>query len=67
MLGIYTGASLAALVEVSSNDDNTPFVGLDNFNSLVTFTAVMGTTYYVQLSGYSADEFGIYRLGWETA
>lgn len=67
VLGIYTGASLAALVEVSSNDDNTPFVGLDNFNSLVTFTAVMGTTYYVQLSGYSADEFGIYRLGWETA
>lgn len=65
VLGIYTGVSLASLVEVASNDDYGPFSGDDNVCSLVTFSAVSGTTYFIQVSGYWDGEFGDIALAWD--
>lgn len=62
VLAVYTGASLAALTEVVSNDDWLPFTGDDDFNSLVRFVFTPGTTYWIQVSGYAASEVGFVQL-----
>jgi hypothetical protein len=67
VIGIYTGASLAALVEVASNDDYVPFTGLDDFNSRATVSATVGAHYFVQVSGYDNTEFGSIALEWGLA
>jgi len=45
-LAVYTGSSLAGLTEVTSNDDDGPLV-----TSRVTFAAVSGGIYSIQLTG----------------
>ena len=49
VLAVYTGSSLAALSPVASND-NDPY---GNFTSLVSFSAVAGTTYQIAVDGVS--------------
>ena len=48
VLGIYTGNAVDSLTLIGSNDD------LDSVNtySSVTFSAVEGTTYYIQVDGF---------------
>lgn len=48
LLGVYTGASVAGLTARASNDD-----AAGGRQSLVTFNAVQGTTYYIAVDGYS--------------
>jgi hypothetical protein len=55
LLAIYTGSSVAALVEVVSNDD------ADGLESQASFFAVAGTTYRIAVDGYDGD-FGIVEL-----
>ena len=59
LLGVYTGASVTGLTEVASNDDN-PAGG---FQSLVSFSAVAGTTYRIAVDGYSGVK-GAVTLTW---
>lgn len=47
VLAVYTGTSLPALALVKCDDDSG-----DGLNSLLTFDAVAGTTYRVQLGGF---------------
>lgn len=51
VLGIYTGSSVAALTALANNDDE------DNPNniltSLVAFSAIKGTTYYMAVDGFN--------------
>ncbi|HYP01038.1 MAG TPA: carboxypeptidase regulatory-like domain-containing protein [Pyrinomonadaceae bacterium] len=47
LLGVYTGAGVASLTEVASNND----LSLFNFASRVRFEAVAGTVYYIALDG----------------
>ena len=49
LLAIYIGTDVAALTEVTSNDDA---VGTGGVNSQVTFTAILGTTYLIAVDGY---------------
>ncbi|MCW2927820.1 MAG: hypothetical protein JWM86_1788 [Thermoleophilia bacterium] len=51
-LAVYTGASLATLVPVASNDDAYPLAG-DRW-SIVTFPAVSGTTYRIAIESRDA-------------
>ncbi len=53
LLGVYTGATVAALTTVGSNDD---FGGL---TSQVNFNAVSGTTYWVAVDGYNGVSGGV--------
>ncbi|MDH4171878.1 MAG: S8 family serine peptidase, partial [Acidimicrobiia bacterium] len=48
-LAVYTGNAVNALTEVACDDD-----GGTNFLSSVTFAAVSGTTYRVQVDGYDS-------------
>ncbi|MFM8763722.1 MAG: hypothetical protein ACKOEZ_02640, partial [Spartobacteria bacterium] len=59
VLAVYTGNSMNALAEVTSNDD----FGGEN-TSAVTFQAVAGTTYRVALDGYNGRS-GTYELAIE--
>ncbi|OWY61479.1 hypothetical protein B7486_63575, partial [cyanobacterium TDX16] len=52
-LAVYTGASVGALVEVSSNDDFGPLY----LDSRVLFWAQQGVTYRIAVDGYD-DTFG---------
>ncbi len=56
VLGVYTGASVAALTTIASNDD---FLGL---SSEVTFNAINATTYSIAVDGFNANE-GSVALG----
>jgi hypothetical protein len=55
LLGVYTGSSVSALTLVAANDDES----FGNLTSLVSFTAVAGTTYYVRIDGYDAAQGSI--------
>src|SRR5690606_12473898 len=56
-LGIYTGATLATLVEVASNEDNNLYAsGL----SSVEINAVQGETYHIVVDGYAGQTGTIY-------
>ena len=48
LLGVYTGTAVNALTTVAQNDD----VSRYDLTSAVTFTAVAGTTYYIDVDGY---------------
>jgi subtilisin family serine protease len=47
-LGVYTGAAVASLATIASNDD-----AGGGLQSRVTFTPVQGTTYYIAVDGYN--------------
>src|SRR5437867_3839677 len=50
VLGVYTGSSLSSLALVVCNDD------IDSVRqSLVSFAASAGTTYYIQLGGWNSE------------
>jgi cysteine-rich repeat protein len=63
VLGVYTGASLGSLTLVSGNDDFST-----TKQSRVTFTANIGTTYYIQVSGYAGGapdrSMGVFPLNY---
>ncbi|MEX0726652.1 MAG: hypothetical protein WD065_10310, partial [Planctomycetaceae bacterium] len=50
LLAVYTGANVASLSEVASNDD------VLNFGSQVTFNAVAGTTYQIAVDGFDGSQ-----------
>jgi subtilisin family serine protease len=52
-LAIYTGTSLDNLSLVASNDDT------NGLQSSVTFSAIEGTTYAIQIDGYAGEEGNI--------
>ena len=56
-LGVYTGSSVSSLRLVAENDDE----NFDNgvYSSRVTFNAVAGTTYRIQVNGYNGDSGNI--------
>ncbi|MEO0542189.1 MAG: hypothetical protein AAFY99_00100 [Pseudomonadota bacterium] len=60
-LGVFTGSAVNALTTIVRNDDGT---GCTNFRSLLSFTATAGTTYYVQVGGYSSND-GTFQLNWD--
>jgi pre-peptidase len=51
LLAVYTGAGVAALTEVASNDDACG----DEEQSRVTFTAVAGRVYHIAVDGLAGD------------
>ena len=61
VLAVYTGNSMGALVNITSDDDSG--VGA---TSLVEFTAVAGTTYRIAVDGF-AGESGSIVLNWRSA
>lgn len=61
VLDVWTGASLGALTLVAANDD-----GGSGVNSLVTFSAVAGTTYYIRVNDYGGTP-GDIVLNWGAA
>lgn len=61
--GPSSGATIADLVYVARNDDNA--AGDDyTWNSRVIFSAVSGTTYYVQVDMYGSGQAGTLHLDW---
>jgi hypothetical protein len=50
VLAVYTGTTLSALTAVASDDD-----GGDGRTSLLTFSAMAGTTYQIAVDGYDGD------------
>lgn len=50
-LGVYTGVAVDALTLIVDNDD-----GMVDFTSEVSFSAVMGTTYMIQVDSFDASE-----------
>ncbi len=59
LLGVYTGSSVGALTEITSDDDS----GIDVL-SLVFFATVPGMEYQIAVDGYWGD-FGDIVLSWE--
>jgi uncharacterized repeat protein (TIGR01451 family) len=49
-LAVYTGSQVDTLTTIASNDDNS------GTTSQVTFTTVSGTTYYIVVDGFDAEE-----------
>ncbi|MDP3889770.1 hypothetical protein [Nocardioides sp.] len=61
-LQVFTGAAVNALTLVAENDDSGDFCGNANsFNSRLAFNAVGGTTYSIQVDGFSGAR-GAFRL-----
>jgi hypothetical protein len=60
LLAVYTGSAIGALTKVAFNDDSAPPTVR---TSLVTFTAVAGTTYRIVVDGYGGAT-GTYTLAW---
>jgi PKD repeat protein len=63
VLGVYTGADVAHLTEVTSNDD----ADGSTVQSQVTFDSVVGTTYWIAVDGHfdgSSGETGDIVLNW---
>lgn len=61
-MGVYTGSAVNALTTQASNDDacaNTT----GSTASRVSFSVTSGTTYYIQVDGYTTDT-GDYLLSW---
>lgn len=52
LLAVYTGNSVSALTEITSNDDDEQSLGV---YSRVSFAASAGTTYHIAVDGYGAD------------
>lgn len=52
LLAVYTGTTLATLVEVASNDD----ASFGVTTSRVTFNTLAGTTYQIAVDAYEAEE-----------
>ena len=59
-LGVFAGSAVSALTTVVRNDDGP---GCAAFSSLLSFAAVSGTTYRIQVGGY-ANGTGNFRLRW---
>ena len=59
-LGVYTGTAVNALTTVVTNDDGP---ACTNFRSELSFSAVAGTTYYVQVGGFGNGD-GTFQLNW---
>ena len=51
VMSVYTGSTLGTLTPVAESDD---YPNLD-FQARVTFTAMVGQTYYVAVDGYGSD------------
>ncbi len=60
-LAAYTGAAVDSLTKLADNDDFGPGV-----QSLISFTAITGTTYHVAVDGWDDVEQGSVVLGWFT-
>jgi hypothetical protein len=56
-LAVYSGSALNALTTLGTSDDNC------GAQSIVNFTAVGGSTYYVQMRGYGGNT-GTFTLSW---
>jgi autotransporter-associated beta strand protein len=54
LLAIYTGTSLATLIEVASDDESG-----GNYTSLVRFPAKSNVTYQIAVDGYDGDGFDL--------
>ncbi|HST26338.1 MAG TPA: metallophosphoesterase, partial [Gaiellaceae bacterium] len=61
LLGVYTGSAVNALTSIASNDNNG-----SSQTSLVTFSAVAGTTYEIAVDG-SNGASGSVTLDWSVA
>jgi hypothetical protein len=61
VLGVFTGPNLAGLQLVAADDDSGP-----NLCAALSFNAVAGTTYFIQLSGFHGAEGNI-LLSWNVA
>ena len=62
-LAVYTGSTVSALTTIASNDDaELPVQGVDNpqrkRTSIVTFSAVGGTTYFIAVDGWGSAPQG---------
>jgi len=57
VLAVYTGTALDNLVKVASDDD-----GGSGGNSQLNFVATGGTTYWIQIGGYSNSDLIVYHL-----
>lgn len=53
VLGVYTGTSIQILSLIAADDDSAP-----GFDSLVSFDAVAGMTYYIAVDGYDTGDTG---------
>ena len=58
-LKAFTGSSVSALTQVATNDDASGC----GTRSRISFSATAGTTYHVQVDGYT-DATGDFRLSW---
>jgi parallel beta helix pectate lyase-like protein/PASTA domain-containing protein len=63
LLAVHTGADIAHLTSVASNDDGSPTCGLDGLGSQVTFPVNAGTTYDIAVDGFDGD-WGDFVLAW---
>ena len=61
VLGIYTGSAVNALSSVASDDDS----GTGSLSS-AGFNGTVGTTYYIQVSGFDPADKGAYTLNWSS-
>lgn len=66
VLSVYTGSAVDALTLVVSNDDASPSTGGGATPPMVAFLAQAGTTYFLQVGGYSAADYGPFTLHWAT-
>jgi hypothetical protein len=61
ILGVYTGAAVGSLVQIGANDEVAGCAGgRGEDGSRVTFAAVGGTVYRIDLTGYGADQGSFY-------
>jgi hypothetical protein len=61
VMGVYTGSTVSSLTQIAWNDD---INGANNRLSRVTFIANAGTTYNIQVRGFSTLE-GTFLLRWQ--
>lgn len=61
-LAVWTGTELGDLVEVESNDDDDS--GDWGYNSLATFAATSGETYWIQIGTYDEPYTGTLVVNW---
>ena len=63
-LAVYTGSSLSGLSKLVENDDTS------DTTSKVSFTAVAGVSYWIQVDGYNGTShppwYGALKLNWHT-
>jgi hypothetical protein len=60
VLGVYTGTNIGKLTTVATNDDCTS----DDPASCVSFNAISGKTYRIQVTGYHRYDQGAVVLNW---